>query len=336
MYPRLFEIPFLHLTIGTFGPMMVLGFLAALFTMRRLSRRARLDPAMITNAALYSLIIGVVGARAFFVVHYFDQFRENLLGVVTTWRGGLEFLGGVIPAIGFLLFYLHHHKLPVRRYLDLMAIGLMMGLAFGRIGCFFNADCFGKPTDLPWGVRFPYGSFVYISQINLDLKRNRPEPHLKLPQDEYLSFYDKHGKWYPKPLEQLTEQQRYEVTKGRYRCLGVHPSQLYSSANALLLCGILYFFWRRSLERTGSENASKLLGRPGSMVGLMFVLYGFTRFLLEFIRDDNPYELGILTISQILGIAMLVLGVVLLLVLSHMKSDTSDGKEVTSADAFTE
>lgn len=336
MYPRLFEIPFLHLTIGTFGPMMVLGFLAALFMMRRLSRRARLDPAMITNAALYSLIIGVVGARAFFVVHYFDQFRGDPLNIFATWHGGLEFLGGVVPATGFLLFYLHHHKLPVRRYLDLMAIGLMMGLAFGRIGCFLNACCFGKPTDLPCAIRFPYGSFVYISQINSDLKRNRPEPHLKLPQAEYLNFYDKHGKWYPKPLEQLTEQQRYEVTKGRYRCLGVHPSQLYSSANALLLCGILYLFWRKSLGSTGSENASKLLGRPGSMVGLMFVLYGLARFLLEFIRDDNPYELGILTISQILGIVMLVLGVVLLVILPHMKSETSDDKEAASADAIAE
>ncbi|MFB0555985.1 MAG: prolipoprotein diacylglyceryl transferase family protein, partial [Phycisphaerae bacterium] len=81
MYPRLFEIPFLHLKIGTFGPMMVFGFLAALFMMRRLSRRASLDPAIITNAALYSLIIGVVGARAFFVVHYFDQFREDPLNI---------------------------------------------------------------------------------------------------------------------------------------------------------------------------------------------------------------------------------------------------------------
>ena len=336
MYPRLFEIPFLHLTIGTFGPMMVLGFLAALFMMRRLSRRARLDPAMITNAALYSLIIGVVGARAFFVVHYFDQFREEPLNIFATWHGGLEFLGGVIPTIGFLLFYLRHHKLPVRRYLDLMAIGLMMGLAFGRIGCFLNGCCFGTPTDLPWGVRFPYGSFVYITQINPDPKRHRSEPHLKLPQAEYLSFYDKHGKWYPKPLEQLTEPQKYEVTRGRYRCLGVHPSQFYSSANALLLCGILYLFWRKSLERTGSENASRLLSRPGSMVGLMFVLYGLARFLLEFIRDDNPYELGILTISQILGIAMLVLGVVLLVAFRSMRSDISGGKEVASVAAITE
>lgn len=327
MYPRLFEIPFLHLKIGTFGPMMVVGFLAALFMMRRLSRRADLEPAMITNAALYSLIIGVVGARAFFVIHYFEQFREDPLNIFATWHGGLEFLGGVIPAICFLLFYLHHHKLPVRRYLDIMAIGLMMGLAFGRIGCFFNACCFGKPTDLPWGVRFPYGSYVYISQINADPERNRLESYLKLPQAEYLSFYDKNGKWYPKAMEELTEQQRYEVTKGGYRCLAVHPSQLYSSANALLLCGILYFFWRRGLRSTGSDDASKLLGRPGSMVGLMFVLYGLTRFLLEFIRDDNPYELGILTISQILGIAMLMLGIVLLVVLSHVKSNTSNVRE---------
>jgi len=368
MYPSLFEIPFLHLKIGTFGPMMVLGFLAALFMMRRLSRRARLDPATITNAALYSLIVGVVGARAFFVVHHFDQFREEPLNIFATWHGGLEFLGGVFPAICFLLFYFHYHKLPVRRYLDIMAIGLMMGLAFGRIGCFLNADCFGKPTNLPWGVRFPYGSFVYISQINPDLKRNRPEPYLKLPQAEYLGFYDKNGKWYPKPLQsgriagclsaELTEQQRYEVTKGRYRCLPVHPSQLYSSANALLLCSILYLFWRsqqsvglrrrasltgltedalrRSLGSTGSDNVSGRLSRPGSVVGLMFVLYGFTRFLLEFIRDDNPYELGILTISQILGIVMLVSGFVLLLVLPHLKSDISGGKEVASVGAVTE
>ena len=332
MYPRLFEIPFLHLKIGTFGPMMVIGFLAALLLMRRLSRRACLDPAMITNAALYSLIIGVVGARAFFVVHYFEQFREEPLNIFATWHGGLEFLGGLIPAIGFLLFYLHHHKLPVRRYLDIMAIGLMMGLAFGRIGCFLNGCCFGKPTELPWGVRFPYGSFVYISQINPDPARDRSEPHLKLPQDEYLSFRDRHGRWYPKALHELTEQQQYEVTKGRYRCLAVHPTQLYSSANALLLCGILYVFWRKGLEPISSVPVRRRVVRPGSTVALAFVLYGVTRFLLEFVRDDNPYELGVLTISQILGIVMIVLGVVLLVFLGAIEAaSTGQTRDSTRA-----
>ncbi len=328
MYPRLFEIPLIPLTIGTFGPMMVLGFLAALFLMRRLSRRANLDPVIMTSAALYSLIAGVVGARVFFVAHHFDQFRGNLLDILATWRGGLEFLGGVIVATGLLLIYLRYHKLPVRRYLDIIVIGLMMGLAFGRIGCFLNGDCFGKPTPLPWGVRFPYGSFVYINQINPNPKRNRAVPHLHLPQAEFLSIYDEQGKWYPKPLEDLTETQRYEVTRGRYRCLAVHPSQLYSSANALLLCFILYLFWRKSLSRADSDNAPKKLTRPGSITALMLILYGFTRFLLERIRDDNPYELGSLTISQILGVVMIISGIALLVLLPYMKSDAPAGTEI--------
>jgi phosphatidylglycerol:prolipoprotein diacylglycerol transferase len=275
-----------------------------------------------TNAALYSLIAGVIGARAFFVVHHLEQFRENLLDIVATWRGGLEFLGGVIAATGVLLLYLRLRKLPVRRYLDIIVIGLMMGLAFGRIGCFLNADCFGKPTSLPWGIRFPYRSFVYISQINPDLKRNRLEPHLHLPQNDYLSFYDKEGKWYPKDLEDLTQTQRYEVTKGRYRCLPVHPSQLYSSANALLLCFILYLFWRKSLGRYQSDKPIKRLDTPGSIAALMLIFYGFTRFLIEFIRDDNPYEISILTISQILGIVMIISGIILLALLPRFKSYT--------------
>jgi phosphatidylglycerol:prolipoprotein diacylglycerol transferase len=307
--------------------MMVLGFLAALFLMRRLTRRANLDHTIMTNAALYSLIAGVVGARAFFVVHHFDQFRGNLHGIVATWRGGLEFLGGVIVATALLLLYLRLHKLPVRRYLDILVIGLMMGLAVGRIGCFLNADCFGKPTRLPWGVRFPYRSFVYISQINPDPKRNRTVPHLHLPQADYLSFYDEQGKWYPKLLEDLTEAQRYEVTKGRYRCLPVHPSQLYSSANALMLCIILYLFWRKGLSRAGSAQAPKRLDQPGSITALMLILYGFTRFLIECIRDDNPYEFDSLTISQILGIVMIISGIALLGLLPYFKSDTPPATE---------
>ncbi len=327
MYPNLFEIPYLKLKIGTFGPMMVLGFLAALFLIRRLTRRANLEHIIMTNAALYSLIAGVVGARAFFVIHHFDQFRGNLLGIVATWRGGLEFLGGVIVATCLLLLYLHFRKLPVRRYLDILVIGLMMGLAIGRIGCFLNADCFGKPTNLPWGIRFPYRSFVYISQINPDLKRNRLEPHLHLPQSDYLYFYDEQGKWHPKLLKDLTEKQRYEVTKGKYRCLPVHPSQLYSSANALLLCLILYLFWRKSVRRAQSNKPLKTLDRPGAITALMLILYGITRFLIEFIRDDNPYEIGTLTISQILGIVMIISGIVLLALLPYTKRDIQSNNE---------
>jgi len=322
MFPELFEIPFIHVTLKSYGLMMVIGFLAAVYLIRRLSRNITPDPQLITNAALYSLIGGVVGARLFYVIHYFEHFKENPASVFAIWHGGLELLGGVILAITIILFYLLYHKLPVRQYLDILAIALMLALVFGRIGCLLNGCCFGKPTELPWGIRFPYNSIAYLSQINADLERNRPAPQLILPQEEYLSFIDRDGNWHPKPYENLTEQQKIEVTKGKYRCLPVHPTQLYASAGAAVLCLILYFFWRRSQNAGSSKTAGKIFAKPGSTFALMFVLYGTTRFLLEFLRDDNPFEFDGLTISQLLGINMIIFGAVLMAIFQIMKQKT--------------
>jgi phosphatidylglycerol---prolipoprotein diacylglyceryl transferase len=113
------------------------------------------------------------------------------------------------------------------------------------------------------------------------------------------------------------------VDNGPYRCLAVHPTQLYSSANALVGCGILYLFWRRSRNR---RNAKKLLAKPGSTFGLMFIFYGVTRFGLEFVRDDNPFEFDSLTVSQNISIAMIVLGIVLAVVFEKAKPGVSQPK----------
>lgn len=316
MHPRLIEIPFLHLTLWSFGAMAALGGLAAMLLVRRMALRVGIDPTRMIDGAMYSLVIGMVGARAFFVIHHYDQFRNDWPGVFAIWRGGLEFLGGVAPVIAFLLLYTRRHKLPVRRYLDIMAVGLMLGLAFGRIGCFLNGCCFGRPTDLPWAVRFPYGSYAYLSQMNADPDRGRAKPHLELPQAEYLSFHTHDGRWFPKDLAELTTSQRLEVTQGIYRCLPVHPTQLYASANALLLCGILYAIWRKSLC-----NVEARPWRPGVAFSLALVLYGIARFLLELVRDDNPFEVAGFTISQIMAAVLIPLGIVLLAIILRMKSN---------------
>lgn len=323
MHPKLFEIPFVHWTVWTYGPMMVIGFLSAVFLIRRLSRDITPDPQLITNAALYSLIAGVVGARTFYVAHHFDKFRGNLLSVFSVWQGGLELLGGVILAISVIVLYLRYHKLPIRRYLDILAVGLMLALAFGRIGCFFRGCCFGKPTNLPWAVRFPYASDPYYSQVRPNHARGRTESQLKLSSD-FFEYTEKDGLWYSslKPYEDLTEEQKYMVDKGPYRCLPVHPTQLYSSANALLCCLILYLFWRRS-QNANKSNTNKPFAKPGGTFGLMFVLYGITRFLIEFLRDDNPFEFDSLTISQIIGIPLIILGVVLMAVFQRVKTEVS-------------
>jgi len=316
MHPELFEIPIVHLTVKSYGLMMVVGFLCAVTIIRHLSRRFTSDPQHITNAALYSLIAGVIGARMFFVIHYFDQFADDPLSVFAIWNGGLELLGGVLLAIAVIIFYIWYHKLPLRHYLDVLAIGLMGALIFGRIGCFLNGCCYGKPAELPWTVRFPYGSLAYRSQVHPDPDRNRAQPHLELP-DDYFGYLDEDGVYVPdlKPRSQLSPKQREQVTVGPYRCLPVHPTQLYTSASAVLLCLGLYLFWRRS-QKAEEARRYGFLARPGSTFSLMFILYGLMRFLMEFVRDDNPFEIGFLTISQLLALGLIALGVALLALFS--------------------
>ena len=324
MHPRLFEIPFIHWPVGTYGPMLVLGFLAAIALINYLTKSIGMNPQHVTNAALYSLIAGVIGARLFYFIHHHDHFEGDLLGIFRVWQGGLELLGGVIAAIAVIIFYLKYHKLAIRPCLDILAIGLMLALVFGRIGCFLNGCCFGKPSDVPWAVQFPSyiqrpgdkgptSTFIFNSQVNPDLQRNRKDVYIQLPKNYFYAF-DEDGYGYLKPYSDLTEKQKTEVTTGKYRCLPVHPTQIYTSISAAFLTLLLFLFWRRS-----QKSQSSFLTSPGSTFSLMFILYGMMRFVIEILRDDNPFEYSWWaiykggTVSQNISIYMMIAGIILMI-----------------------
>lgn len=334
MCPELFEIPFLNLTIKSYGLMMVIGFIAAIFLIRRLSRNLGHNPDHITNAALYSLVSGIVGARAFYVIHYWDSFQGRFWSIFAVWEGGLELLGGVILAVSIIIFYMYTQKLPIRRYLDILAVALMLALLFGRIGCFLNGCCFGKPTCMFTKVTFPYNSPAFRSQVRPDPDRNRTEPYIKLPAEYFGYFHPETKAWIPadetnkyqphmqlKPKELLTEQQLYEVTQGRYTTKPVHPTELYSSLNAFIIFLILYFYWKNGI-RLERENRLPSWHHPGCVFGLMWMLYGPARFTIEYIRDDNPFEIARLTVSQLLGIGLFFFGLALMLIFAKMNPET--------------
>ena len=68
-----------------------------------------------------------------------------------------------------------------------------------------------------------------------------------------------------------------------------------------------------------------LFTKPGSTFGLMFIIYGISRFFMEFIRDDNPFEFDSLTISQNISIAMVLFGIILMIIFDKMKRDIISG-----------
>jgi len=80
---------------------------------------------------------------------------RDCLAPLKFWQGGLAFYGGLVLAAPAGLLYARRKQLGLLRIADLCAPVVAFGLFFGRMGCFLNGCCYGRPTTLPWGVDFP-------------------------------------------------------------------------------------------------------------------------------------------------------------------------------------
>jgi phosphatidylglycerol:prolipoprotein diacylglycerol transferase len=116
---------------------------------------------VILSLAMWLVVSGVVGARLFHVIEYWDERfagkspAATLLEIANVPEGGLVIYGGFFgAALGFVAF-VRKHRLPLLAMADLIAPSLAIGLALGRIGCFLNGCCYGGQTDWPWAVTFP-------------------------------------------------------------------------------------------------------------------------------------------------------------------------------------
>jgi prolipoprotein diacylglyceryltransferase len=139
------------LRIFGYGLMLVLGFISAILLAQWRARRAGEDPEMISMAGIVALVAGVLGARLAYVIENWDsQFAHSdnlLLDMINITSGGLIYYGGLLLATAAVLIFFGIKKLPLRRYMDLVAPSLMVGLAFGRMGCLLNGCCFGAVCD---------------------------------------------------------------------------------------------------------------------------------------------------------------------------------------------
>lgn len=170
MYPILLKIG--PINIFTYGSFLCLAFLAALWVAGREARRVGLPPGRIWDLGLYILVAAVVGARALEVLLNLHRYLEKPLDIFKVWDGGLAFQGGLILALIITIVYIRRHQLPIWSTLDILALGIPLGQSIGRIGCFMAGCCYGRPTDLPWGVTFthpeslgPLGVKIHPTQL---------------------------------------------------------------------------------------------------------------------------------------------------------------------------
>lgn len=152
MHPLLFHIG--PIPIHTYGFFVALGFLTAVFIIKRLAARDRLDTEKILDLTFWGTLVGFVGARLLFVITRWDYFSHDLGSIFKVWEGGLVFFGGPLTVVPFGIWYIRKHKLPMWKTMDAVVPGLTVGHMLGRFGCLSAGCCYGKPTGSDWGIRF--------------------------------------------------------------------------------------------------------------------------------------------------------------------------------------
>jgi phosphatidylglycerol:prolipoprotein diacylglycerol transferase len=158
LLPRVFPD---GLPVRGYGVMLLAGIVAGVGLAMYRAGKVGIDPDVILSLAIWLVISGILGARLFYVVEYWDEkfaghsFRTTVLEVLNVPEGGLVIYGGLFGAALGVALFVRKHRLPFLATADLIAPSLLIGLALGRIGCLLNGCCYGGPTDWPWAVTFP-------------------------------------------------------------------------------------------------------------------------------------------------------------------------------------
>jgi phosphatidylglycerol:prolipoprotein diacylglycerol transferase len=152
MHPVIVKIGWL--SIYSFGFMLALSFLAGIYLSSVRAKKFGVDPQIVLDLSVYVIIAGVVGSRLLYVAFHLDEYR-NLIDVFALWQGGATLYGGF--ALAFTVGYAFCKKRNTGFLLmgDILSPALALGIGLTRIGCFLSGCCYGKETELPWGVSFP-------------------------------------------------------------------------------------------------------------------------------------------------------------------------------------
>ena len=163
---HLFGIP-----VYWYAILMITGMIIAIWGASNELKRQGKDPDIIVDLAMWILPIGIIGARIWYVIFEWDQYKGDLLAMINIRQGGLAIQGGVIfgAIVGYI--YCRVKKLKFLEIGDPIFIFLPLAQAIGRWGNFINNEAHGGPTDLPWGLIIDgqkyHPTFLYESLGNV-------------------------------------------------------------------------------------------------------------------------------------------------------------------------
>ena len=162
MHPILFTIG--PITIYSYGVMLAAAVLVCTYFLSVDAKRYHISRETAYDLVFWCMLWGIIGARIFYVFIEWSYFSGNLLEIPMLQKGGLAWQGGFLGGALAGVWFARRKKLSLRPLLDLAAPYIALGQSIGRIGCFLNGCCYGKP--IAWGIYFPaHNAKLYPTQL---------------------------------------------------------------------------------------------------------------------------------------------------------------------------
>lgn len=135
-------------TIKFYALCILFGMIIAVILGVREAKKMKINTDDIFNGAAIGIVLGVIGARIYYVIFEWGSYRNNIGEIFAIWNGGLAIHGGIIVAFVFAILYCRKKKINILAVLDMVVIGLLIGQTCGRWGNFFNQEAHGGATSL--------------------------------------------------------------------------------------------------------------------------------------------------------------------------------------------
>jgi phosphatidylglycerol:prolipoprotein diacylglycerol transferase len=270
-----------YVPIYAYGVMLGSSLVVGWFIAMHLAKQDGIDQQEAGTIYMWTAVWSIIGSR---LLWYFTTPAATIGDIPLVNQGGLVAYGGMIGGFLASVFCCRRRGIPLLQWADVAAPSVVLGTAITRIGCFLFGCDYGRPSGLPWAVRFP--------GPNSSAPNGSPawQHHLQRCTEELLQRGEPCG------LERTATES-----------FPVHPTQIYESLVGLSLFGLLMLI-RKYRKFSGQVFLGWVLG------------YGILRPLIEQVRGDEDRgvkELGSfnLSTSTVIGLTSVVLGIVLLIVL---------------------
>ena len=147
-----------------YGIIIASGFLLAVLYMLHRAKDFGVTQDDVLDMILWAVPIGVVCARLYYCIFYWELYEDDPISMLYIWEGGLAIYGGIIGGVITLLVVAKVKKIPAPVLLDLAGMGVIIGQCIGRWGNFINREAFGRETTAfsRMGLTLPGRETVYV------------------------------------------------------------------------------------------------------------------------------------------------------------------------------